>query len=69
MLLELSRGEAGILLEYLGKIALVVKMQTGSDIRQRDPGQLDQTLGFFDPLLLDVVADGGSSFFLNSWDR
>lgn len=33
MLFELSRGEAGILLEYLGKIALVVKMQTGSDIR------------------------------------
>lgn len=69
MLLELSRGEAGVLLEYLSKIALVVKMQTGSDIRQRDPGQLNQLLGFFDPLLLDIVADGGSGFFLNSWDR
>lgn len=65
----MSRGEAGILLEYLGEIALVVKMQTGSNIRQRDTGLLDQTLGFFDPLLLDIVADGGAGFFLNSWDR
>ncbi|MNY62717.1 hypothetical protein D3C86_1995870 [compost metagenome] len=61
---ELLGGDAGVFLEHLGKIALVVKMQPGCDIRQGNPRQLHQAFGLLDPFPLNVIADGKARFLL-----
>lgn len=61
---ELPGCYSGIFLKDFREIALVVEMKPGGDIRQRDPGQLDQPLGLLNPLPLDIIADRNSILLL-----
>lgn len=64
MILVLLRRDAGIFLEYLREMALIMEIEQTGDLKGRGTRESKELFSFFDLLSLNIFGDGHACLLL-----